>query len=263
MSQPYHERTVRIQKSLETRERAPIAHFDSRRYVQHNLGLGDGLGPILELMDSLPPDRTTVTAHRAFTDGDHSVAHLEYELGDWGPMVGFEVHRWEDDRIVEHWDNLQSTPPAPNPSGRTMIDGPSEVPDDGRTAANKQLVEDFTASVLIDGALARAGDFFDGDVLIQHNPDLADGVAALVDALGAAARSDGAGARYDRIAKVLGQGSLVLTICEGSVTDAEGQREPAAFYDLYRVVGGSIAEHWDVVEVIPPRAEWKNGNGKF
>lgn len=263
MTTPYHERTVRIQKSLETRERAPIAHFDSQRYVQHNLGLADGLGPILALMDALPPDRTKVAAHRAFTDGDHSVAHLEYELGDWGPMIGFEVHRWEDDRIVEHWDNLQSTPSAPNPSGRTMVDGPSEVLDDSRTVANKRLLEDFSSSVLVDGALERVHEFFDGDVLVQHNPVLADGVAALVEALRPSDPHGVAFARYDRVAKLLGRGNLVLTISEGTTPDADGQPKPAAFYDLYRVADGFIAEHWDVVEVIPPPGEWKNGNGKF
>lgn len=263
MTVPYHERTVRIQKSLETRERAPIAHFDSRHYIQHNLGLEDGLGPILALMDALPPDRTKVTAHRAFTDGDHSVAHLEYELGDWGPMVGFEVHRWDDDRIVEHWDNLQSTPTAPNLSGRTMTDGPFEVLDDGQTVANKRLVEEFTESVLVGGALERLRDFFDGDELVQHNPVMVDGVAALIELVRPTDGHEATGPRYDRIAKVLGYGSLVLAISEGTVPGADGQRAHAAFYDLYRVAGGRIAEHWDVVEVIPPREEWKNDNGKF
>ena len=37
----------------------------------------------------------------------------------------------------------------------------------------------------------------------------------------------------------------------------------AAFYDLFRVQGDKIAEHWDTIETIPPQAEWKNTNGKF
>lgn len=82
MNKPKHERTRDIQKSLETREKFPISHFDSRKYIQHNLGLEDGLGPILALMDSLPADRTTVTPLRSFEDGDYSVAHLDYVLGD-------------------------------------------------------------------------------------------------------------------------------------------------------------------------------------
>jgi len=41
------QRTAAIQKSLETREKYPISYFDSRKYIQHNVLLEDGLGPIL------------------------------------------------------------------------------------------------------------------------------------------------------------------------------------------------------------------------
>jgi predicted SnoaL-like aldol condensation-catalyzing enzyme len=39
--------------------------------------------------------------------------------------------------------------------------------------------------------------------------------------------------------------------------------KPTSFYDLFRVQSGRIAEHWDTMETIPARAEWKNTNGKF
>ena len=35
------------------------------------------------------------------------------------------------------------------------------------------------------------------------------------------------------------------------------------YYDFYRIRNGKIAEHWDTIEPIPPRTEWKNSNGKF
>jgi predicted SnoaL-like aldol condensation-catalyzing enzyme len=38
---------------------------------------------------------------------------------------------------------------------------------------------------------------------------------------------------------------------------------PTAIYDLYRIANGKIAEHWDTLESIPPRDQWKNSNGKF
>ena len=39
--------------------------------------------------------------------------------------------------------------------------------------------------------------------------------------------------------------------------------KPAAFYDLYRIEDNKMVEHWDVVEAIPPKEQWKNSNGKF
>jgi predicted SnoaL-like aldol condensation-catalyzing enzyme len=45
-------------------------------------------------------------------------------------------------------------------------------------------------------------------------------------------------------------------------TGSFGER-PMSYYDLYRIQNGKIAEHWDTLETIPPRGEWKNSNGKF
>jgi predicted SnoaL-like aldol condensation-catalyzing enzyme len=64
--------------------------------------------------------------------------------------------------------------------------------------------------------------------------------------------------KYDRIHRVLGEGNFVLTISEGSFAGTH-----SSFYDLFRVEQGKIAEHWDTIEAIPARSEWKNENGKF
>ncbi len=106
---------------------SPLSFFDSRKYIQHNVPIEDGLTPILEFVDKLPRDQTSVRVCRAIEDGNFSFVHNDYRLGDWRAMAGFEVHRWENDRIVEHWDNLQALPAEPNPSGRTMTDGASVV----------------------------------------------------------------------------------------------------------------------------------------
>jgi predicted SnoaL-like aldol condensation-catalyzing enzyme len=68
--------------------------------------------------------------------------------------------------------------------------------------------------------------------------------------------------------KTLGEGDFVLTVSEVHFA-VSGASRPApswqhvSFYDLFRVQGGKIAEHWDSIEAIPPRDQWKNGNGKF
>ena len=64
--------------------------------------------------------------------------------------------------------------------------------------------------------------------------------------------------KYDRIHRVLGEGDFVLVVSEGSLAG-----DHSSFYDLFRVAGGKIAEHWDTIETIPPREVWKNDNGKF
>jgi predicted SnoaL-like aldol condensation-catalyzing enzyme len=63
---------------------------------------------------------------------------------------------------------------------------------------------------------------------------------------------------YEKSQMILGEGNFVLAVCSGRLGP-----QPVAFYDLFRVENGKIAEHWDVIQAIPPKAEWKNGNGKF
>jgi predicted SnoaL-like aldol condensation-catalyzing enzyme len=255
MQQRKCEGTAAIAMSHETGKRAPIASIDSRLYTQHNLNLGDGLEPLLEFIDGLSPDQIKATVIRKFEDGPFSVIHAEYVLGSWGPMVGFDVHRWKEDRIVEHWDNLCSTKAA-NESGHTMTDGSTEVSDLDKTAENKALVASFTDRVLLGRHLTTGVDDFLADTLVQHSPHYGDGVRSFQEQLGRWTEQERFS--YVRVHKILGEGNMVLTMGEGIF-----QREPTAFYDLYRIASGRVAEHWEVFETIPPRELWKNDNGKF
>lgn len=253
MSLTIKHRTVAIQRCIETGERFPLSWFDSRRYVQHNLLLGDGFGALLQFLDSLPPGSSRVRPLRSFEDGDISFAHLEYHLAPMGHVVGFEVHRWENGRIVEHWDNLQPVAAEPNTGGRTMLDGPTDAIDPDRTADNKRRVERFVHQVLIDRATDYLPDHVDVDRYVEHNPDDAGALGALLTPAAARPRPE-----YTTLHRVLGEGSFCLAISEGHVDGSH-----SAFYDLFRLEDGRIVEHWDVVETIPPRDQWQNDNGKF
>ena len=39
--------------------------------------------------------------------------------------------------------------------------------------------------------------------------------------------------------------------------------KPTAFYDIYRTEDNKMVEHWDVLEAIPPKEQWKNSKGQF
>ena len=87
-------------------------------------------------------------------------------------MAGFDIFRFEGDQIVEHWDNLQPMA-APNPSGRTMVDGATELAERISTDANKALVRSFVEQFLVDRNFDALPGFFDGETYIQHNPQVA------------------------------------------------------------------------------------------
>ncbi|MCV2404057.1 nuclear transport factor 2 family protein [Marinomonas sp. C2222] len=250
------EKAVALIESIENGNPEPVGFINPHKYIQHNLAIGDGLAGFGEAMKMLPPGGAKASVQRAFQDGDYVVLHTEYDF--FGPKAGFDVFRFENDKIVEHWDNLQEIAP-PNPSGHTQFDGPTQVTDLSKTDENKALVTDFVETILIKGDMGKIGQFIgpNDEDYIQHNPAVSDGLSGLGKALAALAQQ-GMPMAYNKNHKVLGQGDFVLSISEGKFLDKH-----VAFYDLFRVEDGKIVEHWDTIENIPPKADWKNDNGKF
>jgi predicted SnoaL-like aldol condensation-catalyzing enzyme len=254
MNTPYKAQVVALLKSIETGDPAPVSSINPNKYIQHNLAVGDGLAGFGAVLQALPKGSAKANTVRVFQDGDYVFAHTEYNF--FGPKIGFDVFRFENDKIVEHWDNLQETA-RPNASGRTMIDGTTAVVDLDRTEPNKALVQSFVNDILVNGRMEKLAGYFDGDNYLQHNPAVADGLSGLGSALAAMAKA-GVSMKYDRVHKVLGEGNFVLVISEGQFAGKH-----VAFYDLFRVQANKIAEHWDTIEPIPPQSQWKNANGKF
>ena len=186
--------------------------------------------------------------------GFQVIAHNEYHVA--GPKIAFDVYHFVDGLVVEHWDNLQAKPDTVNPSRRSMTDGPVEAKKLtlAETEANKAIAKSFVNDILRDGKVDRLAGYFHCDDYIQHNPAVADGVSTFA----AARNSTSWNLKYNRVRFTLGDGDFVLVASEGSVAGS-----PTGFYDLFRLENGKLAEHWDVVEPIPPRDKWVNNNAKF
>ncbi|AHG49912.1 hypothetical protein RLEG12_03210 (plasmid) [Rhizobium leguminosarum bv. trifolii CB782] len=251
---PQEKQVVDLLKSIETGAAEPVGVINPEKYIQHNLGAADGLKGFGELLAALPKGSAKVNTLRVFQDGDFVFAHSEYDF--LGPKIGFDIFRFENGKIVEHWDNLQQTA-GPNPSGNSMVDGTTEAEDLAGTETNKKLVSTFVDDILVNGRMEKLAGYFDGDNYIQHNPAIANGLSGLGAALKAMTEA-GVTMKYDTVHKVLGKGNFVLTVSEGTFAG-----KPTSFYDLFRVENGKIAEHWDTIEAIPAKADWKNQNGKF
>ncbi len=240
-------------RGIESGNATAAAVVNEAKYIQHNPQTHEGSEGLAALFARLSKMNPRVTFVRVFEDGDFAFAHNEYVFS--GPRVAFEVFRFEDGQAVEHWDNIQPEE-GPNPSGRGMLDGVVEISDLDKTEANRALVRAFVNEVLVRRRLERLGDYV-AEGLTQHNPQIGDGIAALRATL-EASEGGGLATRYDKVHKVLAEGNFVLSMCEGHRGGVH-----SSFYDLFRVAGGRIAEHWDTIEAIAPRSEWKNENGKF
>lgn len=228
-------------------------------YIQHNLAYGTGRDAFISSVEYLASadEKTTVENIRAFEDGNKVFLQTVYNFAGAGEQVAFDIFRFDNEgKIAEHWDNLAAKA-EPNPSGHTQIDGTTEVTDLDKTEENRKLVEDFLYDVMQGNNLDKTPDYFDGDTYIQHNTGIADGVSGLNEALAALAEQN-IQMIYTTTHQVLAQGNFVLAVSEGTFGG-----EPTAYYDLWRVENGKIAEHWDVMETIADESTWQNQNGKF
>lgn len=249
------EKVVALLNSFNTGDQTPISYINPNKYIQHNLAVGDGLQGFGEVMQHAPEGGFKANVIRSFEDGDFVFTHTKYDF--FGPKAGFDVFRFENGKIVEHWDNL-ITIQNPNPSGHTQLDGSTELKDLDKTEANKKIVREFVEKVIINHEMDKLTTYINPKKYIQHNPAIADGL----EGFGAAMKyfaENGLVMEFTKLHKVLGQGNFVLTMSEGKF----GKGDHTAFYDLFRVENGQIVEHWDIITTIPPKSEWKNQNGKF
>ena len=249
------DKVIALLNSFNTGDKTPISYINPNKYIQHILGVADGLSGFGAVMQHAPPGGFKANVIRAFEDGDYVFTQTEYDF--FGPKVGFDVFRFEDGLIVEHWDNLLEIQ-KPNPSGHTQFDGATEVSDLEKTEANKNTVSEFLEKVVINHEMDKLATYINPNKYVQHNPAIADGL----EGFGAAMKyfaENGLIMEFTKVHKVLGQGNFVLAMSEGKF----GKGEHTAFYDLFRLENGQIVEHWDVIAPIPAESGWKNTNGKF
>jgi predicted SnoaL-like aldol condensation-catalyzing enzyme len=230
-----------------------INNYPGAQYTQHSTPVKDGKEGFIEFFADFVErnPRRHIKIVRAFEDGRHVFLHVLQTLNDGEfQYVTADIFDTDDEaKLIEHWDIIAEVRDSAA-SGRSQLDGPADVADPDKTEANKRLVTRFVDEVLMTGDFDRMHDFVAADYA-QHNPDIADGIAAMQ------AFAAEAAIRYIEIHQVIGSGNFVAVLVE---TELFGRRN--AVIDLFRVESGKIVEHWDVIEEITPAATWVN-SGKF
>ena len=187
-------------------------------------------------------------------EGDLVVTHGTYHGCGPDPLIAFDLWRVQDGKIAEHWDALQPVV-IQTASGHTQTDRPTQVTAPEQTAASKALAERFVQTILVDGGRSQLAGFFNGDAYIQHNPLIPDKVSGLGAALEQLAKQ-GITMQYTKRHRTVAEGEFLFTQSEGTFGG-----KPYAFYDLFRVDNGFIAEHWDVM--VEQADALPHGNGLF
>jgi len=170
----------------------------------------------------------------------------------------FDLFRIADGRIAEHWDSLQrragSRVPMPGkPGGPAPVlgtDGIGQlallVHPDQTLANNKRLMFD-TWRHIPDAGLQEYADIYLEPTYIQHNPNAVTGRDGFKEYFSR---------RPDKPIEPFLEDQLIVAMAEGDIVIQALQEERpnpdnpdeiyyVAWFDMFRVSNGLLAEHWD------------------
>ncbi len=137
---------------------------------------------------------------------------------------------------------LAQAPVTPSPDHAVLL-----ASADPKLAANKRLVYDFWREVFEAGQLDRAEKYLT-EQYIQHNPNVPSGRAGFVDFFSKfAKRRDVSPQVAAPLVAITAEGDIVVL---SFVAERKDPKDPARSYtttwfDMFRLEGGKIAEHWD------------------
>jgi len=226
--------------------------------IQHNPHVPTGRDALIGFLPALKASGITYTNHRILRDGDYVVLHNSFTNAQaFGAdrIVTIDIYRMKDGKAAEHWDAIQPIVGV-TASGRSQVDGATEIKDLDKTEANKALAVGLIEDVLMGKNPSRIGEYISAHQYAQHNPAIKDGLTGIVEAVQALSARNNM-FKYKKVHKVLGEGNFVLTVSEG-----EWNGKAQVFYDLFRVEDGKMVEHWDVIQPIPTE-NLANSNGMF
>ena len=112
-------------------------HIDPDRYVEHDPHVGNGIEGVRRHVDQIASDQPRLKVIRAYQDGCYVFTQADGLVQGDGTF--FDVFRFEDGLIVEHWGFAAKAEP-PNRSGHTQVDNPTHGE---ATERHRALVRDY------------------------------------------------------------------------------------------------------------------------
>lgn len=230
----------------------------AENYIQHSPGAGNGKEGFVTAMQGFidPNPELSIKTLRTYSQGDLVFLHNEITIAPGvAPISSMDIFRVSNGKIVEHWDAQQQVP-AESANGNTMFDGPTESADQSQEVLDRNTASalDFLDLAFNQAKAQEAVDLYVGDEYIQHNPGVADGAQAFVEAFAGAEPLTGDAAT--KFPRTIAQGDFVVV--QTFASTGEGTAGSGSI-DIFRFdSNGKIVEHWDAVQDYP--AETVSGN---
>jgi len=250
--------------------------FMTEGYIQHSPLLRTGRKAFKEIFSVVPrreiPELVEPPLVASIAEGSLvAMALLERIPAREGSSayttVHFNLFRVDGGRLAEHWHSVQTAPgpdvPVPEDGGPQPVTGTSgaaqlallESPD-SRLADNKRLVFDAWRQIVDAGHEELADRYLDAG-FIEHNPNAAPGREGFKAYFAARAELPVEASIRAPVVAMVAEGDLVVlaTMQEHPHPSRAGRTYTTTWFDMFRVVDGRLAEHWDAAPKHDARAE--------
>ncbi len=255
-------RTILLAGQVEQAER-----FMTEDYMQHNPMASTGRAAFQQFFnafvprqDSIPdtiPELVTLVA-----EGDYVVLALisHYPEPDGSgktyTSTHFDLFRLENGLIAEHWDSQQLTKglniPTPENGGPLPVvgtQGPAQhamlFNNDARLFANKRLAFDLWRHIP-EGGREEMAELYLDPIYIQHNPNAATGRDGFKEYFSRRPDSPIETFLEDPLVALVAEGDLVVQVLQEERPHPDtGETYYVAWFDMFRIAGERVIEHWD------------------
>ncbi len=237
-------------------------------YIQHNPSAPTGRAAFKEIFSSFVPRQDEVPdliqdpLVTIVAEGDYVVMAFvdarDAEDGS-GPYTSthFDMFRLENGRIAEHWDSVQlsagQNPPRPEVGGPVPITGVAGLDqlalvesDDPTLRTNKRTAYDLWRQIP-DAGREELTDLYLDPIYIQHNPNAATGSEGFRTYMAGRPDTPIETSYRHQLVAMVAEGDLVVQVLADVRPHPErpGETYTIAWFDMFRMQDGRVAEHWD------------------
>ena len=242
--------------------------FLAEDYIQHNPTAPTGREAFKQVFSSFMTRQDTVPETiqnpvvSIVAEGDLVVMAFvtEYDEPDGSgtyTSTHFDMFRIENGVIAEHWDSIQirqgqQTPefgnggPVPVVGTQGLAQLEMLYNDNPQLFTNKRLVFDLWRHIPEAGREELADIYMD-PVYIQHNPNAATGRAGAKEYFAMRPDTSIDSTLEDPLVAMVAEGDLVVQVLqeERPHPNKPGEIYHVAWFDMFRISGGRVIEHWD------------------
>jgi predicted SnoaL-like aldol condensation-catalyzing enzyme len=240
---------------IEAHDTQAAAQYLAEGYIQHNPNADTGragvfayfgsLGAPLAVQERVQTPLVAIVAERDY------VALVQVDQHDQPrpyTTTWFDLFRIQDGLVAEHWDHgrlpAEGSPRAYVPPAETTDQEAALVSGDPQLAGNKRLVYDMWRTLLDAQQVDEAPKFL-AEGYVQHNPLANTGLQGFLTFFRQFAQPRAVQPTVANFIQEIAEGDLVVLATLRAYPGAAGSSYTTTWFDMFRVAGGLLVEHWD------------------